>query len=59
MYNEFSTKVTNKLTKALQGAITKFGISTYVLPPDVSVTLSFTDTATIYNVDEYKLAVKA
>ena len=57
MYNDFSTKVTNKLTTALQGAISKFGIETYVLPPDVGVTLSFTDTATIYDVDEYNLAV--
>lgn len=58
MYNEFTTKVSNKLTTMIQKAIVKFDIGLYILPDDTKVEISLVDTSTAYNVAEYNLAVQ-
>ncbi len=56
MYNEFTTKVSDKLTEVIQKLIVKFDIGIYILPDDTRVELSMVDTRTVYNKDEYQLA---
>ena len=58
MFNEFSTKVSQKLTNLIQKAVEKFDIGLYILPPDTRVEVSLVDTSTIYSNDAYSLAVK-
>ena len=58
MFNEITTKVSNKLTTLIQKAVEKFDIGLYILPSDTRVEISLVDTSTVYSRDAYNLAVK-
>ena len=63
MYNDFGTKISNRLTTLIQKAVNvldkRFDWSIYILPPDTRVEISVVDTQTVYSKSEYSLAIQA
>ena len=57
MFNELSTKVSQKLTTLVQTAIKKFDIEFYITPPYTEVQLTLIDTSTMYDKEAYDLAI--
>ena len=58
MYNDFGTKISNRLTVLLQKAIKKFDLDRiYILPLDTAVEISFVNTETVYNKSEWDDAI--
>ena len=63
MFNDFGTKISNRLTTLIQKAVhtldEKFDWSIYILPSDTKVEISIVDTQTVYSKSEYNLAIQA
>ena len=61
MYNDFGTKISNRLTTMIRGALQKFPEipeRIYVLPEDTAIEISFVDTSTVYNKSEWDEAIQ-
>ena len=59
MYNDFGTKISNRLTTVLRKLIDKFNLDRiYILPSDTAIEISFVDTSTVYKKSEWDDAIQ-